>query len=345
MGHGMVPFDDDMIVSKPAIIFYTGQIFFNFLAMACFAGVASFQAKWKVGPSGLTGFAVFVSVIGIVMSSIMLAVPVIYEKYDKFNRLARVMRELRVAFILAGASTSVALLISFIVTISAWTEPGCKNPDNDPNAKLGDAFKSGLDGWCSTKKAGAVFFWLAFGFWAASLGLLVMDWRSGRITNRPDPPFNPSSVHEQVFEDGDGEAEGDEESTYEHVPPVSQRDSPYENSTAHAPYSDNTGAGRFRDSDIGPPAGSPTEGVYPGPPPLPPPQEAAISRPSMDTYGAFSDPTPSGFGAATPSSPSGPPVSRTMQYADPYAAVRATIGAPAVGGSNTPPSYEYQGYR
>jgi hypothetical protein len=51
----------------------------------------------------------------------------------------------------------------FIVTISAWTEPGCKNPDNDPNAKLGDAFKSGLDGWCSTKKAGAVFFWLAFG--------------------------------------------------------------------------------------------------------------------------------------------------------------------------------------
>ena len=64
--------------------------------------------------AGLTGFAVFVSVIGIVMSSIMLAVPVIYEKYDKFNRLARVMRELRVAFILAGASTSVALLISCV---------------------------------------------------------------------------------------------------------------------------------------------------------------------------------------------------------------------------------------
>jgi hypothetical protein len=49
------------------------------------------------------------------------------------------------------------------VTISAWTEPGCKNPDNDPNAKLGDSFKNGLDGWCSTKKAGAVFFWFAFG--------------------------------------------------------------------------------------------------------------------------------------------------------------------------------------
>src|SRR6267154_1928135 len=39
-----------MIVSKPAIIFHISQIFFNFLAMACFASVASFQAKWKIGP-------------------------------------------------------------------------------------------------------------------------------------------------------------------------------------------------------------------------------------------------------------------------------------------------------
>ena len=39
-----------MIISKPAIVFHTSQIFFNFLAMACFASVASFQAKWGVGP-------------------------------------------------------------------------------------------------------------------------------------------------------------------------------------------------------------------------------------------------------------------------------------------------------
>ena len=52
------------------------------------------------------------------------------------------------------------------MTISAWTEPGCINPDNDPNAKaLGDDFKNGLSGWCRTKKAGAVFCWLAFGLW------------------------------------------------------------------------------------------------------------------------------------------------------------------------------------
>lgn len=39
-----------MIVSKPAIIAHTGQIFFNFLAMACYASVAAFQAKFHVGP-------------------------------------------------------------------------------------------------------------------------------------------------------------------------------------------------------------------------------------------------------------------------------------------------------
>lgn len=39
-----------MIISKPAIIFHTSQAFFNFLSMACFASVASFQAKWNVGP-------------------------------------------------------------------------------------------------------------------------------------------------------------------------------------------------------------------------------------------------------------------------------------------------------
>ena len=39
-----------MIVSKPMIVFRVSQAFLNFIAMACFASVASFQAKWKVGP-------------------------------------------------------------------------------------------------------------------------------------------------------------------------------------------------------------------------------------------------------------------------------------------------------
>jgi len=48
-----------MIVSKPTIIFHSSQIFFNFLAMACFASVASFQAKWGVGPCKCTRARLF----------------------------------------------------------------------------------------------------------------------------------------------------------------------------------------------------------------------------------------------------------------------------------------------
>ena len=75
-------------------------------------------------------------------------------------------------------------MISFIVTISAWTEPGCKNADNDPHAKLGDSFKNGLSGWCATKKAGAVFFWLTFGKYSSmpprtfyNCGCQAFGWR------------------------------------------------------------------------------------------------------------------------------------------------------------------------
>jgi hypothetical protein len=70
------------------------------------------------------------------------------------------------------------------------------------------------------------------------------------------------------------------------------------------------------------------------------PEAEARGRPSIDAYGAFSDPPPSGFGA-----PPSPGVSRTMQYADPYAAVRASIvTAPAAAVPPPgPPSYEYQG--
>jgi hypothetical protein len=121
------------------------------------------------------------------LSTFMLFVPVAYEKYDKLVRLARALREVRVSFILTGAGLIFSLLIAsvvfygfhsswiitlyfrFSVTISAWTEPGCKNANNDPNAESkGKAYVNGLDGWCITKKAGAIFFWLAF---RAYLGL------------------------------------------------------------------------------------------------------------------------------------------------------------------------------
>jgi len=317
---GSLVHQEDMIIPKPVIVVHSLSTFFAFIAMCCFASVAAFQAHWKVGPSGLSGFAIFVSLFSFFLSLFMLLVPVAYEKYDKLIRLARALQEVRVGFILSGMGATLTFLLAFITTISAWTEAGCKDPSKDPNASKGDDFKNGLSDWCNTKKAGAMFFWFAAICWVAIFIMRVLDWRSGKSgLPRRDPNFNPPSqmyAHEE-FEDDD-----DEESRY-NVPMGGSAPQlpPFRRSSAVAeevasPFSD---ANAYR-------------------------PEPAAGRPSMDAYGAFSDPPPSGFGPG-PSSPTSPGVSRTMQYADPYAAVRATIGNPAVPAASQPPTYEYQGYR
>ncbi|KAK7454489.1 hypothetical protein VKT23_011243 [Stygiomarasmius scandens] len=349
-----------MIISKPAIVFHASQIFFNFLAMACFASVAAFQAKWDVGPSGLSGFTLFITIVGMLLSAFMLTIPVLYEKYDKFIRLARALKEVRVGFILTGLGSAASLLIAFIVTISAWTEKGCKNPDDDPNADKGDDFKNGLSGWCNTKKAAAIFLWLAFVFWGASLILLIINWRQGKLLSGPrDPPFQrPMDMEE-------GEDDEDEHSYNPPVASAPAASNPFEDSNR---YSSATSGGYSPSYPGGyTPAASTAATSTPYSPP---------SRPSMDAYGAFSDPAPTGFGssggrgtspqrvpAAPPSIPepdlgpmmgggAAPGVSRTMQYADPYAAVRANLvgghqqQAAAQSQYGGPPSYDsYQDYR
>jgi hypothetical protein len=66
----------------------------------------------------------------------------------------------------------------------------------------------------------------------------------------------------------------------------------------------------------------------------------------MDTYGAFNDPVPTGYGE--------PPqqTSRTMEYAkysDPYQAVRSSLAHTSPQAQNAPmpqpPNYDYQEYR
>jgi len=309
-GGGHVVHEDDLIISKPAIVFHAFQIFFVFLAMCCFAAVASFQAKWGVGPSGLSGFAIFISIFALIDSAFLLAIPVMYEKYDKAIRLARALREHRVQFILTGAGIVTIFLISFITTISAWTEPGCKDPATDPNASLGDEYKSELPGWCQTKEAGAVFFWLGTIFYGASFALTFLDWRKGKSTyggNTRDPPFtHPHDASQDIEE---------EEVAFP------RREAPTRGNADEA-------ASPFGD-----------ENRYDPP----------VSRPSMDAYGAFSDPAPTGYGQGAQSGGAPvSPVSRTMQYADPYAAVRGRIaqaGGAAAAPTAQPPSYDYLGYR
>ena len=139
--------------------------------------------------------------------------------------------------------------------------------------------------------------------------ILVLDWRSGASTLRRDPNFNPPAEMRAHEDDDD-----DEESRYHHIPSNTPQLPPLRHTTAEdvsSPFSD---ANRYR------------------------PDVEPKSRSSIDAYGAFSDPAPTGFDAA----PTSPGVSRTMQYADPYAAVRANIGnvPPQI---PPPPTYEYQG--
>jgi hypothetical protein len=225
----------------------------------------------------------------------------------------------------------------FSTTISAFTEPGCKDASKDPNAKKGgDDFVAGLPGWCSTKKAGAIFFWGAFIFWGASLVLLILDWRSGKLhtSHARDPPFTHPQQEATEFEmDYDPD-----EDDYHHIPPARHPNASESPSTYDPAAS--SGPNPFSDANR-----------YAAPSAQTPPVHG---RPSIDAYGAFSDPAPSGFSPAAPrfgANSGGPPVipeqdlgphvgvSRTMQYADPYAAVRATIaGQPAQDSG-------YQGYR
>ena len=163
------------------------------------------------------------------------------------------------------------------------------------------------------------------GFWLASLILTIMNWRSGKSTRPRDPPFtHPAEFSEVASHEGDDY--GDEESQY-NPKPVDGSDE------ARSP---------FADTPYTPPTfpAAPAPGSYAG---------GAQPRPSIDAYGAFSDPPPSGFGApgtgaSTPTSDA-PRVSRTMQYADPYAAVRATVAAGQRNSAapSDPPTYSSYG--
>ena len=160
--------------------------------------------------------------------------------------------------------------------------------------------------------------------------MTFLDWRKGKGNRPRDPPF----AHEDI--PADYVAQEDEESLYRRPSMKSTYNDDHDDESAHSPFSD--------------------ENRYSGVPSLNNNNTAynssaapQLPRPSFDAYGAFSDPAPSGF-APSAGSPTdgGPRISRTMQYADPYAAVRATVAA---GQTNAPPaapaysSYPSNGYR
>ena len=189
------------------------------------------------------------------------------------------------------------------------------------------------------------------------MALLIMDWRSGKLIASRDPPFTrPQVIHEEEGEE--------EDASYSHVRRSTPSSTPniYDSSnSSQSPFADSN---RYSGAHSQIPVSTPSSYT---------PAPQTTSRPSMDAYGAFSDPAPTGFGTSRytqvansypnsyPTAPparsdagppilpepdlGGPMVSRTMQYADPYAAVRATIaGQQGPGSTSLPPPPSYEGY-
>jgi hypothetical protein len=167
--------------------------------------------------------------------------------------------------------------------------------------------------------------------WAGTLALTVRDWRRGATTRPRDPAFHPPQMASEDYAEDDRDSihpgpkrdQADAELVYEPIPPIRRQTDDDLGGALRSPFGDENRYG----------GGG---GGYGGAP--------AAGRPSMEAYGAFSDPAPSGYGGAGQAAMPSPGVSRTMQYADPYAAVRASIGSG--GPTSTPPNYEnYSGYR
>jgi hypothetical protein len=125
------------------------------------------------------------------LSFTLLIPPILFDKYDKLGGMARFLKERRSQWVLQGAGVAASLIGAVQLTASgtsfpndrstsgdrrltcghpprpetAFSQKGCKNPADDPHESLGDDFKAGLKGWCTTKKASSVFMWLEFGAW------------------------------------------------------------------------------------------------------------------------------------------------------------------------------------
>lgn len=210
-------------------------------------------------------------------------------RWDKLKRTAQFLSQPRSKLILSIFGALLMLVAAFIVTISAWGAPvgcliltrvltiqGCKNPDNDPHHELGDDFKKGLKSWCTTKKASAIFDWLALGGWGGLVALAGIEFRNDRQTTRhrePSfiPPQSPTGDGTQRY-DPVGNSRGEDGDVF------ADKHEAYPHGSSGPAYAYRTG---FQ-------------------------PDSAMGRPSVDAYGAFDGDMPGAGPQRT---------SRTMQMA------------------------------
>lgn len=88
------------------------QIFFALVMLLIAIVIASFQSKWVGGPSGLTGFLLFISIASLLTSVVFVVVPIVYERSDfkTFKGVHRAIKEARVGFVANGVWTALTLI-------------------------------------------------------------------------------------------------------------------------------------------------------------------------------------------------------------------------------------------
>ncbi|KAM0755274.1 hypothetical protein T439DRAFT_322312 [Meredithblackwellia eburnea MCA 4105] len=166
--------DDEDGSSALNIILRGLQTFLPFVNLCIYISIASFQAKWGVGPSFLTGLSLFFNAQSLLHGFLFLGTPLLYEKFLFLRGIARGLRQVRIGVIVNASQTLFMLLMALVTTISA-NSGGCKNPDSDPN-KDKEGYTDAMPGFCRNKRAGAAFFWLNFFAWATTLALILYTW-------------------------------------------------------------------------------------------------------------------------------------------------------------------------
>ncbi|KAA1077118.1 hypothetical protein PGTUg99_004782 [Puccinia graminis f. sp. tritici] len=207
---------DDEDTGPTQIAIRSLTIFFLFINLFIYIAIAVFQKKWGVGPSGLTGLAIFILVQALLHALVFLLVPQIYERTDMLRGFARAIRLTRIQFIVYGTQTGLALVLSLIATISAYTG-GCKDSKSDPNAS-NTAYISHIGGFCRNKRAAAAFWWFSFLSFGLSLGIVFKSWYSIRKLGPRHPAFEPpQGVGVRTIDDEDDDFRADE--PYDRSPP------------------------------------------------------------------------------------------------------------------------------
>lgn len=206
---------DDEDTSPIQIAVRSLTLLFLFINLFIYIAIAVFQKKWNVGPSGLTGLAIFVLVQGLIHALVMLLVPQIYERTDMFRGFARAIRLTRIQFIVYGTQTGLALILSLVSTISAYTG-GCKDSKSDPNASNAD-YIAHIGGFCRDKRAAAAFWWFSFLGFGLPLAIVFKSWYSIRKLGPRHAAFEPpQGVGVRTIDDDDDDFVADE--PYTHSP-------------------------------------------------------------------------------------------------------------------------------